>query len=133
MLSRALENLGYETFAENNSLNALDSIRICEPDLIILDLDMPLKSGLEIYGELRLDPDYAAVPVIMLASLSNPGAVNCDVFGCDVISKPASLEVLQTIIEKNLNSKPKSTEPEFELTPSSSKNQKREVYENILH
>lgn len=132
MLSRALKNLGYDTAAENDSHNALQAVRSFRPDLVVLDLDMPGKSGLEVYGELRLDPEFAELPVIMLAALSNPGAVNADVFGCDVISKPAKLELLHATIEKNLeDSMPARSE--VELNPAPSNNQKREIYENILH
>lgn len=128
LLSRALKKLGYDPSAENNALNAVSAVKNLKPDLIILDLDMPYKSGLEIYGELKLDSRTAKIPVIMLASLSMPGAVRAEVFGCDVISKPAKLEDLHDIIERNLSSKSSRTE----LVPTPSNQQKREVYENIL-
>jgi two-component system, chemotaxis family, response regulator Rcp1 len=40
------------------------------PDLVLLDLNLPRKNGLEVLRELRQDPDLACVPVIMLTTSS---------------------------------------------------------------
>jgi two-component system, chemotaxis family, response regulator Rcp1 len=40
------------------------------PDLVLLDLNLPRKNGLEVLRELRSDPDLACVPVIMLTTSS---------------------------------------------------------------
>jgi CheY-like chemotaxis protein len=40
------------------------------PDLVLLDLNLPRKNGLEVLEELRADPELASVPVIMITSSS---------------------------------------------------------------
>lgn len=46
------------------------------PDLVLLDLNLPRKNGLEVLKELRADPALASIPVIMLTSSSARGDVD---------------------------------------------------------
>lgn len=131
LLSRALNRLGYQVTAENDSDRAIRTIQKLRPDLIILDLEMPGKSGLEIYGELKISSQLASIPVIMLASLDDAGSVRSEVFGCDVLRKPAGLDDLLTVIEKNLLHH-NSDHVDRDIHPTHSNSKKREVYENIL-
>ena len=128
LLCRALDQLGYEAYAENNSLSALKTIKKQSPEMVVLDLNMPEKGGIEIYGEMKLDEDLADIPVIMLAPVSESEAVHAETFGCDVINKPAKLEVLLATIDRHFL----SSESKCEIAPKSSNSQKREIYENIL-
>jgi CheY-like chemotaxis protein len=43
---------------------------VLRPDLVLLDLNLPRKNGLEVLEELRADPELAPIPVIMLTSSS---------------------------------------------------------------
>ena len=63
-----LSNEGWrvETLANGNS--AAETIRAAAPDLVILDVMLPGKSGFEILAELREDPSCAALPVLMLTA-----------------------------------------------------------------
>jgi len=45
------------------------------PDYILLDLNLPRRSGLEILGDLKTDPDLRAIPVIVLSGSRRPGEV----------------------------------------------------------
>lgn len=64
LLSR--EGWQVETHSEGGS--ALDMIRSMRPDLVVLDYMLPGKSGLEILTELREDPDFERLPVLMLTA-----------------------------------------------------------------
>ncbi len=47
---------------------SLELARAARPDLIIIDMMMPGRSGLEVVAELRRDPELAATPVVMLTA-----------------------------------------------------------------
>ena len=132
VLGRALQLLNYKTRAENRAMHAMETVKSFQPDLIILDLEMPEKSGLEIYGELQLSDQFSTIPVIMLAPLDKQGAVRAEVFHCDVIGKPAPFGELCAAIERNLfpsdhENKNRDLHPSLPTT-----SQKREFYEKIL-
>lgn len=55
-----------ETLA--NGGNAARVIRQARPDLVMLDVMLPGKTGFEILAELREDPDLAALPILMLTA-----------------------------------------------------------------
>ena len=66
MLRRALSRASYrvEEFAE--AIPALERIRTDPPDLVVLDLQLPDKTGHEVLEEIRADPATRLLPVVML-------------------------------------------------------------------
>jgi len=64
LLSR--EGWRVETLA--NGASALEVIRKAMPDLVMLDVMLPGRSGFEILQDLRADPDLEALPVLMLTA-----------------------------------------------------------------
>ncbi len=64
------------------------------PDLILLDIKMPKKSGLEVLKELKGDPKYRTIPVIMLTSSSDEGDVlrSYGMGSNSYITKPTNFE-----------------------------------------
>jgi DNA-binding response OmpR family regulator len=59
---------GWKVSVETDGQLALAAVAQGQPDLLILDLMLPGKSGLEILTELRADPGTAALPVLMLTA-----------------------------------------------------------------
>lgn len=55
--------------------NAIEDDDIPLPDLVLLDINLPKKSGFEVLEEIRADPRMAAIPVVMLSSSENPADV----------------------------------------------------------
>ncbi|TGJ98523.1 response regulator [Leptospira langatensis] len=45
-----------------------DFVGACRPDLILLDLNLPKKNGLEVLEELKSDPEYKRIPVVVLTT-----------------------------------------------------------------
>jgi CheY-like chemotaxis protein len=59
---------GYTVIEARDGDEALAHARQLRPDLILLDMMMPGRSGLDVLAELRRDPNLAATPVVMLTA-----------------------------------------------------------------
>ena len=64
-----LRRAGFEVFESLTGEEGLNKTSVNKPDLIILDLILPSKSGFEILSELKLDPKTRNIPVIILTNL----------------------------------------------------------------
>ncbi|MET4127369.1 response regulator [Roseovarius sp. MBR-6] len=67
-ISFILSRDGWEVKTHANGHDAMEAVRRRAPDLIILDVMLPGKSGYDILGEIREDSDFAATPVLMLTA-----------------------------------------------------------------
>lgn len=69
MLCRVnLEFEGFEVSAAANGEEAVSEARERRPDLILLDVMMPVKDGWETLNELKADPDLKGIPIVMLTA-----------------------------------------------------------------
>ncbi|MEM6578740.1 MAG: response regulator [Pseudomonadota bacterium] len=59
---------GWEVNTHSNGHDAMDAVRHREPDLVILDVMLPGKSGFDILSEIRSDQTLSALPVLMLSA-----------------------------------------------------------------
>lgn len=59
---------GWEVFAHSNGRDAVDAVEHRAPDLLILDLMLPGRSGVEILRDLRAQDRWAQLPVLMLTA-----------------------------------------------------------------
>jgi CheY-like chemotaxis protein len=64
----ALEIGDYEIVEAHDGDESLALARSCHPDLIVLDMMMPGRTGLEVLAELRAEDRFAKTPVIMLTA-----------------------------------------------------------------
>ncbi|MGM1062017.1 SpoIIE family protein phosphatase [Saccharothrix sp. Mg75] len=67
-LTRLLSDAGYRVHAVTDGVEALEAVRVREPDLLVSDVMMPRLDGLALVGALRNDPRTAAVPVLLLSA-----------------------------------------------------------------
>jgi CheY-like chemotaxis protein len=76
--------------------------RAPKPDLVLLDLMLPKKSGLEVLADLRADPAFQDLPVVILtASEHAEDRVSCERFHVDsYIQKPVNLEKFLAIVKE---------------------------------
>ena len=72
-----LENKGYSVDAAGDSKEAVGRLKAQKPDLIILDVMMSTKSeGFDFARELKKDPDYRSIPVLMLTAIKEKTGID---------------------------------------------------------
>jgi two-component system cell cycle response regulator DivK len=93
----ALEFFGYEVLAAKNGLEAVEIAHLKLPDLIVMDMLMPVMDGLQATSLIRLNPKTKHVPI--LAATANADRERCLAAGCnEYISKPFSYQKLIVVI-----------------------------------
>jgi len=65
-----LTNGGYDVIVARNGEEGLEKSKDAKPDLIILDLVMPLREGYSVCRELKESPESASIPVLILTAIS---------------------------------------------------------------
>ncbi len=69
-ITTLLETSGYKPLSAVDGKEGLEIARQKKPKLVILDVMMPNESGINLYRELKNDPELKNIPVIMLSALS---------------------------------------------------------------
>lgn len=72
-LTTLLEDEGYRTLAAEDGLEGLELTAEHKPDLILLDINMPKKSGVRMYREVKEDPALSGIPVIIVTAVTGYG------------------------------------------------------------
>ena len=96
-----LEMKGHVVFEASNGQEAVDQARTHHPELILMDLGMPVMDGLAATRALRDEKETASIPIVALSAyLSDPQwrerAMRC---GCDAcMTKPVNFEALDRLL-----------------------------------
>ena len=88
-----LEAHGYETSGTSNGFEELDIARKTRPDLILIDIQLPQVSGLEVTKWIKDDPELRAIPVVAVTAFAMKGdEERIREGGCEAyLSKPISV------------------------------------------
>jgi two-component system cell cycle response regulator DivK len=95
-----LESQGYRTLRTGEGLTALDLARAHHPDLVLMDIQLPAISGLEITRWMKSEPDLRDIPVVAVTAFAMAGdEARIREGGCEAyIPKPISVvSFLETI------------------------------------
>jgi two-component system cell cycle response regulator DivK len=89
-----LEASGMEILQTRNGADALEVAKRERPDLIVMDIQLPEMSGLEVTEKIKADPDLRPIPVIAVTAFAMKGdeerirAAGCEAY----LSKPISID-----------------------------------------
>ena len=89
-----LEASGMTILQTRNGIDALEVAKCERPDLIVMDIQLPEMSGLEVTEKIKSDPDLAPIPVIAVTAFAMKGdeerirAAGCEAY----LSKPISID-----------------------------------------
>jgi len=104
-----LESKPYEVIVAVNGDEGLRKAREEKPDLILLDVIMPVADGFTAAEQIKKDPELAKIPVLMLTSYSTRGTETSiprsrgyELETEDYIDKPVSPDDLLAVVEKHL-------------------------------
>ena len=101
IVAMSLETQGYEVYKAANGREAVDLARGHHPDLIILDMMMPVMSGYEAIAELRADDATRAIPIVGLSAKAMATDMDraTDVGIDGYITKPFRIAQVLSVIE----------------------------------
>ncbi|NER20730.1 MAG: response regulator [Symploca sp. SIO1C2] len=104
LLSNLLNQRGYKVRKAINGKIALMGVNAEAPDLILLDVMMPMMNGYEVCQQLKKNPKTASIPVIFLTALDDSldKLKGFEVGGVDYITKPFQVEEVVVRIEHQL-------------------------------
>ena len=125
-LEQELEEVDYQTITAFNGQQALDKVRTETPDLILLDIMMPVMDGFEVLSRLKADPATRDMPVIVISANNNLQSVvkGIKMGAEDYLPKPFEPTLLYARISSCLEKKQlrdieqlylKSLEREFDI------------------
>ena len=102
MIAEYLETIGFQVCRAKNGEEALTIARETRPDIILMDIQMPIMDGLEATRKLKADETLAAIPVLALTALAMRGdRERCLEAGADAyLSKPVGLKKLMQMINQ---------------------------------
>lgn len=106
MLSRRLERQGYAVAIAVNGQEGLDMTLTYMPDLILLDMSLPLIDGWDVARRLKGSEQTKKIPIIALTAHAMAGdkakalEAGCDDYDTKPVELPRLLEKMQTLLSK---------------------------------
>ena len=104
LFSDLLQTRGYDTVLVKDGRLALDQARKSRPDLILMDIQLPGISGLDVTRQIKADDDLKATPVVAVTAFAMKGdEVAILDGGCDAyLSKPISVKAFFEVVTQYL-------------------------------
>jgi PAS domain S-box-containing protein len=104
-LSCYLEAKGYQLITATEGETAIALARSEQPDIMVIDIQMPGMDGLDVIQHIRLEPNLSSIPIIALTALArNEDRQKCLEAGAnEYLSKPVRLKDLAQIIQELLS------------------------------
>lgn len=105
MLSRRLTRKGYVVEVAVDGQQGIDRATALHPDLILLDMSLPVKDGWAVAGELKGDPALAGIPLIALTAHAMDGdrqralEAGCDDYDTKPVDLKRLLGKIETLLE----------------------------------
>lgn len=105
MVKGLLEKIGFEVATANDGVEALEAVKVENPDLIILDVNMPRMDGFRVCRLLKFDRNFRNIPIILLTARDEEENVKIGIkTGADLyLTKPIEPEKLIEAVNKFLH------------------------------
>ncbi|HEX7054046.1 MAG TPA: response regulator [Burkholderiales bacterium] len=101
LLKLHLANAGYEVRVAEDGIVAERALRESPPDLVVVDVAMPYRGGLEFVAGLTADAELSRLPVIFITG--HDGLANgARALGAGCLKKPFAVDALLDLVDRNL-------------------------------
>jgi len=94
VLQMLLESEDFDVITEINSTNLIKEMKTNQPDLLLLDLWMPVLSGDQVLKTLRTTPEFESLPVIVLSASVDGSSIANGAGATDFVPKPFDMDDL---------------------------------------
>lgn len=103
-LEQRLEDLEYQIITASDGQKALDKIKSDQPDLILLDLMMPVLDGFAVLSQVKADPSLRDIPVIIISADHDSKSIVRGIKqgADDYLTKPVNAELLVKKVKEYL-------------------------------
>ena len=101
VLLAVLASEGYHAIGARNGLEGLQQARVVHPDIILLDLQMPVMDGVSFRRNQARYPEIASIPVICVSALHNAHAIAREAGAVDCVTKPVDFDHLLKLVSTN--------------------------------
>ena len=103
-ISQMLTILGYEVMCADDGQQGIEAVDSWKPDIILMDLRMPVMDGPTAIRILRSNPDTAGIPIFVLSAYKDAKTRDiCNQIGVDrFLSKPIDIQKVDAAIKKTL-------------------------------
>jgi CheY-like chemotaxis protein len=99
LIVAALKRDGYSFLEAPNGRDALDVMRRQHPDVVVLDLMMPIVSGWDVLRERQGDDELRRIPVIVVSANREPALIDAvDAGICAFLPKPFDIVALSALV-----------------------------------
>ena len=103
LIIAALKRYGYEFFEAGNGKEALSLMHSEKPDVVVLDLMMPIASGWDVLQARMADPELSGIPVIIVSANRDPElSTVVDKGICAFLPKPFDIAALSALVQSCL-------------------------------
>jgi len=101
LLSRSMKRRGHTVITAEDGQAGVETCRARKPDLVIMDMGLPVMSGIEATRTLKSEPDTSDIPILALTAFAMPGDAQQTLdAGCDDYdSKPVDFDRLAGKVE----------------------------------
>jgi two-component system cell cycle response regulator DivK len=110
MLSRRLQRKGHQVLIAIDGAQGVELAQSHEPDIILMDMSLPVLDGWEATQQLKAAPETSEIPIIALTAHAMAGdrekclEVGCDDYDTKPIEFPRLLGKIQALLEKKVTS-----------------------------
>lgn len=125
LIRMLLEAAGHEVSTAPDGRAGVEAVRAQRPDLVLMDLSLPVLSGWEATKEIKEDPDIASIPIVAVTAHAMHGdrqralAAGCDGFILKPIDEETFESLVRSYLRRPVRKEPAASEPSRPPAPSS--------------
>lgn len=105
LLKTMLARINVQILTAVDGGQALETVRKLKPELVLLDIQMPVMNGLEVLKEMKNSPELKDIPVIMVSAYTSPEDIkqSMSLGASGFIKKPVIMDILLSSVTSELD------------------------------